>query len=109
MLLIIQKSVEMIRIIWQILPPLLHNLLAEEATESKGGHFAKLKWSSIAKITILWRVLKVKKGHGPPCPPISTAYGTIRIIIAIKNCLTKLGPLHWMKDSYVVNNFVVCT
>ena len=27
--------------------------LAEEATESKGGHFAKLKWFSIAKITIL--------------------------------------------------------
>ena len=28
--------------------------LAEEATESKGGHFAKLKLFSIAKITILW-------------------------------------------------------
>ena len=35
------------------LVPLLCMTLAEEATESKGGHFAKLKWFSIAKITIL--------------------------------------------------------
>ena len=53
----------------------LHLLaLAEEATESKEGHFAKLKWFSIAKITILWRGLKFKRGHGAPCPPISAAY-----------------------------------
>ena len=51
--------------------------LAEETTESKGGHFAKLKWFSIAKITILWRVLKFKKGHGPICPPISAAYAVL--------------------------------
>ena len=50
--------------------------LAEEATESKGGHFAKMKWFSIAKLTILWRGLKFKRGHGPPGPPISAAYGT---------------------------------
>ena len=42
--------------------------LAEETTESKGGHFAKLKWFSIAKITILWKVLKFKRGHGPLAP-----------------------------------------
>ena len=51
--------------------------LAEEATESKGGHFAKLKWFSIAKITILWRGLKFKRGHGPPGPPISAAHGLL--------------------------------
>ena len=39
--------------------------LPEEATESKGGHFAKLKSFSIAKITILWRGFKFKRGHGP--------------------------------------------
>ena len=53
--------------------------LAEEATESKGGHFAKLKWFSIAKITILWRDLKFKRDHGPPGPPISAAYVLERI------------------------------
>ena len=42
--------------------------LVEEAIESKGGHFAKLKWFSIVKITILWRSLKFKRGHGPPGP-----------------------------------------
>ena len=43
--------------------------LAEEATESKGGHFAKLKWFSIAKITFLRRGLKFKRGHAPLFPP----------------------------------------
>ena len=39
-----------------------------EDTESKGGHFAKLKWFSIAKITFLWRDLKFKRGHAPLAP-----------------------------------------
>ena len=37
----------------------------------KGGHFAKLKLFSIAKITSLWRGQKFKTGHGPL---ISAAY-----------------------------------
>ena len=48
---------------WSYVPP-----LTEEATESKGGHFAKLKWFSIVKITFLWRGLKYKKGHGLLAP-----------------------------------------
>ena len=47
--------------------------LAKETIESKGGHFAKLKLFCIAKITILWRVFKFKRGHGPL---ISTAYAS---------------------------------
>ena len=39
--------------------------VAEEATESKRGHFAKLKWFSIAKIIFVWRGLKFKRGHSP--------------------------------------------
>ena len=31
--------------------------LVEEATESKRGHFAKIKWFSVGKITFLWRKL----------------------------------------------------
>ena len=56
--------------------------MAEEANKSKGGggHFAKLKWFSIAKITFLWRGLKFKSVHGPP---ISVAYA-IRVC---KHCL----------------------
>ena len=41
--------------------------LAEEATESKGDHLAKLKWFSIPII----RGLKFKRGHDPP---ISVTY-----------------------------------
>ena len=53
-----------------------HALLAlvEETTESKGDHFTKQRGFSMAKITILWRSLKFKRGHDPPCPPISAAY-----------------------------------
>ena len=57
-----------------------YSALAEEATKSKGGHFAKLKWFSIAKITFLWRGLKFKRGHGPPGPPISAAYAVLLIL-----------------------------
>ena len=60
--------------------------LAEEATKSKGGHFAKPKWFSIAKITFLWRGLKFKRGHGPPGPPISAAYAICFQNIAFKIC-----------------------
>ena len=64
--------------------------LAEEATESKGGHFAKLKWFSIAKITILWRGLKFKRGHGPPGPPISAAYAVTYVTY-----VTSVQPTEW--------------
>ena len=30
---------------------------------------------SIAKIEFLWRALNFKRGHGPPGPPFSAAYG----------------------------------
>ena len=54
--------------------------LVEEATENKGGHFAKVKWFSIAKITFLWRGLKFKfkRGHGPPIS--TTTYGITNVI-----------------------------
>ena len=40
----------------------------EETTESKGGHFAKWKSFSIAKMTFVWRGLKFNRCHGPLCP-----------------------------------------
>ena len=36
----------------------------EEATQSKGNHFAKLKWVSIAKITFL-EVLDLRVAFAP--------------------------------------------
>ena len=47
-----------------------HTLLAlvEETTESKGDHFTKQRGFSMAKITILWRGLKFKRGHDPLAP-----------------------------------------
>ena len=45
--------------------------LVEEATESWG---ATWKNFSIAKIELLWRALKFKRGHGPPGPPFSATY-----------------------------------
>ena len=54
---------------------LFHTMsLVDQATESKGDYFAKLKWFSITKITFLWRGLKFKRDHGPPGSPISAAY-----------------------------------
>ena len=71
--------------------------LAEETTESKGGHFAKLKWFSIAKITFLWRGLQFKGGHGPP---ISAAYGyvyDVNFVVVIWNSL--LGSIQVRKEA----------
>ena len=56
--------------------------LAGEATESKGGHFAKLKWFSIVKNSFLWRGQKLKRGHGRsgvplfPLPMHAGAFGS---------------------------------
>ena len=62
--------------------------LAEEATESKGGRFAKLKWFwiSIAKITFLWRDLNFKRGHDPSAPSPHFATYDADIVWKEKRC-----------------------
>ena len=40
--------------------------MAEETTESWGGHLVKFKWFFIAKIEFLWRAFKFKRSHGLP-------------------------------------------
>ena len=58
--------------------------LAEEATEIWGG--ATYEISTIAKIEFLWRALNFKRGHGPPGPPFSAAYGSL-LPCALRNSL----------------------
>ena len=63
-------------------------------TESKGSQFAKLKRFSIAKITILWRVLKFKRDYGFP---ISAAYALSSI--ASIWYLNKLSLKMWRSNT----------
>ena len=68
---------------------------AEEATESKGGHFTELKWFSIAKITFLWEGLKFKRGHGPLGSPISASYDDSAYISEVsEHVYASLAVLH---------------
>ena len=52
-----------------------HGTLAEEATESKGGHFAKLKRFSLQKLQIYAEVLNLRGAMAPYAslfpPPMS--------------------------------------
>ena len=44
------------------------------------GHLAKLKRFSIAKIELLWRVLKFKRFHDPPGPSTFAAFACTYVL-----------------------------
>ena len=73
---------------------MLPNLaLAEEATESNGGHCAKMKWFSIAK----------NRGHGH-LAPISAAYKMSFILLKYYLKLIKSLEFQNLKSQKLENN-----
>ena len=65
---------------------------------------------SIAKIEFLWRALNFKRGHGPPGPPFSAAYVSIRIYqrnctLALAKAIIAILPFDWTSYVHFFINF----